>query len=80
MSVNVGSDTGRSGMVENMAGSRWNRLATVFRSKDISISGLYRRHFEFPTSADVRPCRPMLVNVGSDTGRSDMAEYVAVWG
>ncbi len=31
---------------------------------------------EFPTLADVGPCRPMSANVGSDKGRSGMAENV----
>jgi len=50
-----------------MWGSHWNRVEIAFRSKVIPSSGLYRRHLEFLTSADVESRRlmsGMVENVG----------------
>ena len=78
MSGSVGSAIFTSGMVENMGGCLWNRVAIAFRSKVIFTSGLHHRHFEFPTSTDVGPCPPMSGDVGSVTGNSVVFENVEV--
>jgi hypothetical protein len=55
--------------------NRWNRVAIAFRSKFISTSGLYRGHFEFPTSTDRRA---VSANVGIDRGSSGKVETVVI--
>jgi len=57
---------------------RWNRSTIAFRSKVITTFDLYRGHFEFPTSVDVGPCRPMSDNGCSATGRSGCVETVVI--
>ncbi len=56
-SGHVVSGIPESGMDENVGGGRLNRVAISFRSKVFYTSGLRRRHFAFPMSADVGPCR-----------------------
>ncbi len=59
-------------------------VAVGIASPSISVqklfftSGLYRLNSELLTSSDVEPCRSMSANVGSDTGRSGMAEIMEV--
>ena len=58
-------------MVANVGSSRWNRIASSFRSKAISTSGLVadrQQHFEFPMSG----------NVGSVICNLDTVENVGV--
>jgi len=53
----VVSGTSEWGMVENVVVAYEIALPSFFRSKVISTSGLHHRHFAFPMSADVGPCR-----------------------
>ena len=72
MSGSVGTTISKSDMV----GNRWNRVSIAFRSTVTSTFGWYQRHFEFRTSTDIRPYRPMSADVGSVTERSVTFENV----
>ncbi len=61
MSGRHGSAICESGIVENVRGGRWSRVANTFRSSAISTSGFHfrfrGRYFGFPMLVDVGPCR-----------------------
>jgi len=78
MSGSVGSAIYKSDTVDNFGEDVGIASPSLSRSNVISTSGLYCRHVEFTTWADIGPCRPMSANVGSDRGWSGMVETVGV--